>query len=355
LQNGAVVSSTPYSPNSFTGITAGNLSLDQAEAAGASDSYGNNVGESYVNAQDKASAGGTNGAYTDPSAGIGGALAVMTPAQFANYAQQLQSNNEMGGVGAFLQRWVPVALTAVAAGETGGVVGPALGGGLGGALGGGAAAGAVGTETSSLENNLALANSGSLAKGIGTGALVGGLGYAAQPATGAIANAGVNPTLANAAVKGTIGAGVGALGGALSGSGAEIGAIVGGVGGAASGALGASTGSQGAGMAGGILGAALAGKYLTSTPKPAAPAAVAPTPSPSRVTPASSSPATPQPTAAPAPSTPAATTNIGPYSGFSGTGLGYQPMTQVNAGITKYNTYGQGPQASFFAPTPGTT
>jgi hypothetical protein len=57
-----------------------------------------------------------------------------------------------------------------------------------------------------------------------------------------------------------------------------------------------------------------------------------------------------QPTAAPA----ATPTNIGSYN-FNSTGLGYQPMSQVNPNIQNYNTYGQGPEASFFAPTPGTT
>jgi hypothetical protein len=153
---------------------------------------------------------------------------------------------------------------------------------------------------------------------------------------------------------GALGAGVGAITGSLSGQGAANGALMGGVGGALRAGVGSATGNQTIGNVAGTIGSALAGKYLTSSPA-AATAAAAPatatvaaakTPTPAATTAAQTAPApTPlfqQPT------------NIGTYN-FNSTGLGYQPMSQVNPGITNYATYGQGPEANFFAPTPGTT
>jgi len=286
---------------------------------------------------------------------------------WGNYQEELSA--EPGLAGEIALAGSVGALTA----GTGAVLGSAAGAGLGattaGTVGTGAASGAVGGVANSV-----LSSGG---KNIGQDALIGaiggGLGAAASPLASALGSStGIGNTAASAITKGAIGAGTGALGAALTGGNASNGALVGGIGGAASGALGAATGNKMIGNAAGTIGGALASKYLTSpttTPTPAASAPTTPTPaakvgaqtvnqSPPATASTTQSPAPTQvlgtqPMSGPTPVTSSSTTNIGPYN-FSSAGLGYQPMSQVNPGITNYNTYGQGPEASFFQPTPGT-
>lgn len=239
-------------------------------------------------------------------------------------------------------------------------VGAALGGGLGGAIGGGAAAGAAGAIGHDAMTGQPL-TLGSVGEGALGGGLTGGLGYEAQPLTGAISDAtGLSAPVSAGLVKGEIGAGVGALGADLSGQNVGNAALTGGAGGFASGAIGNLTGNSYLGAGAGTIAGDLASKYLTSPSSPsspaipaavAAPAATAPTQSASPVAAAAPVTVVPQSVgqATPTPAPANSTTGIGSYPG-----LGYQPMTQVNPGIANYNTYGQGPQASFFAPVQGT-
>jgi hypothetical protein len=235
------------------------------------------------------------------------------------------------------------------------VVAPELGATIGGA-GGAAAAGALsGAASTGLRDSVTGAplTLGSVGKGAALGAVSGAAGYAASPLTSSLAsNTGINPAVASGIVKGGIGAGLGALGSAVSGGNIANGAITGGVAGGVNGLVGGATGSSQLGGASGTIAGSLAGRYLTSPTTPAAPspaAASTPAAAPAKATVAQSAPATATPTASTA-----APTNIGPYNNFSSAGLGFQPRVQVNPGITDYNTYGQGPQASFFAPASGT-
>jgi hypothetical protein len=233
---------------------------------------------------------------------------------------------------------------------------------------------AVGAGTAIASNAIAghATTWGSVGKdiaGAALGAAVPGIGGMLNDATGmgttlATGLAGAGVGAARSAINGGnvgLGAFTGGVGGALNGSGttAQIGNMLGG------GALGGALASVGTGMAVNRLGQALAGgnAIMPRAPAPAARPVAAPQvpaaspPQVSAATPATpaapaqsavaAAPASAQPTAAPA----NATTNIGSYPT---SGLGYQPMTQVNPGITDYNKYGQGPQASFFQPTPGT-
>lgn len=251
-----------------------------------------------------------------------------------------------------VQKTVGPILIAAGLAYAGGMGAGALAGGAGagaGSLGAGiatgAGAGAVGTAATDVMNNRPL-TLGSVGKGAALGAISGGIGSQATGATSALTNAGINPTVANALVKGTIGAGVGALGNKLSGGSPGNGAIVGGLGGAAAGALGSATGSPTLGTVGGTIAGNLANKYLTSPSTTAAPPTVAPKPLTPGALPGTSTasggigmptlPAIQGNTPAGSP------TNIGSYSGY-----GYQPRQQINPNIN-YATYGQGPEAQFF-------
>ncbi len=263
--------------------------------------------------------------------------------------------------------YLPAIDIAGIAAVTGGATSAALGGGLGGAVAGGAVAGGTGTTLTDLQNNQPI-TLGGVGKGIGMGALTGAVGYGAKPLTGALSSAtGLGDTASSALVKGAIGAGVGAIGGGLNGTGAGTGAIIGGASGAASGAISGSMGDPSSTLAkiasgvGGTIAGALAGKYLAPTPKPVTYPTPAPVAAPAAAKPVAAPVATVAPKApvattasASSPTTTSSNSNIGAYSGFDSTGLGYQPRTQVNPNITNYNTYGQGPEATFYQPTPGT-
>lgn len=253
----------------------------------------------------------------------------------------------------------------IATAGVGSGVGAALGGGLGGAIGGGAAAGAVGAAGHDAMTGAPL-TLGSVGEGALGGGLTGGLAYEAAPLSGALSSAGVPAPIATGLVKGGIGAGVGALGADLSGQNVGNAALAGGASGFTSGAINNLTGSSLLGSGAGTIAGGLATKYLGSSPTQAAPSQPAPVQAPAaartltptvgqqvttQAPPAAAAAAVPgQATPTPAPAN--STTSIGPYPGSSG--LGYQPMTAVNPNISNYNTYGQGPEASFFAPTPGT-
>jgi hypothetical protein len=262
-------------------------------------------------------------------------------------------------------------LTSAATGALGGGLVNSLGGAVNGATGIGA------TASDALAGaGIGAAKSALTGGNILSGAVSGGLGGAIQgsgiasTATNALSSEGLPSPLASAITNGVIGAGTGALGSALSGGNAATGAEVGAGSGAVTGAANAS-GLGALGSAGGIIAGGLLSKYLGSgssaaapTTSAAAPATAtapaksgatvvqptAPTPTVGKVNAPPSSAAAPQSGATvvspqPTPTTGTAPANIGSYAG-----LGYQPMQQVNAGITNYNTYGQGPEASFFAP-----
>jgi hypothetical protein len=237
---------------------------------------------------------------------------------------------------------------------------PGLGGALssatGGALGAAASDAIVGAGAGALESGIS-----------GGNPLIGALGGAAS---GYVQGSGVNnavgqsinaatglPVSIGAGLSGAgIGAGIGGAIGAISGGSAGNGAITGAVRGGLNAGVSSATGSPAWGSAAGTIGAGLAGKYLTSPTTPSAPAAPAAPPvaqpaAKATVQPVSTQQAAPAPTPAPA----GTGSNIGSYSGFNSTGLGYQPRQQVNPNITNYNTYGQGPEAQFYQPTPGTT
>lgn len=275
----------------------------------------------------------------------------------------------------FLAKWGVPIVAAVAA-----VVAPEALPAIAGALGGGTAATvAAGALYGAAQGTVGAALSGG---DLGKAALLGGVGggitggLAASGVTGGAEAGltdvyGVPQPLANALVQGTEGAGVGAIKGAIGGTGAGRGALVGGLTGAiqggVSGAISSATDQAPSnpyanvltGVGSGILASSIAGKPSA----PAAPAAPAPPPpvaapaaAPAKaqtqiVTPPVAAPVAAAPPQAPTPPPLFAgqPTNIGSYAG-----LGYQPQSQVNANISNYNTYGQGPEAHFFAPTPGT-
>lgn len=284
----------------------------------------------------------------------------------------------------FAQKWgLPIAMVAAAvlAPEAIGVIAPALEGAGLGATAATVGAGALyGAGTGAIEGAIGGGN-------VGKDALLGGLGGGISGALGAtgatsgaenaLTGAGAPQAVANGLTQGAEGAGIGALTGAIrnGSAGAKNGALLGGVTSGIAGGIGGEIQSQtgnaptgltqaAIGAGSGIIANDLVRKYLqpVSAPSPGAPAQPISMPVPvspattAAVPAAASAPAMsttqqiPQPT--PAPATPAQ--NIGSYSGFNSSGLGFQPRTQVNPGITNYNTYGQGPEASFYAPTPGT-
>jgi hypothetical protein len=302
-------------------------------------------GEQWGNANNFSSSASTNWA-DDPNS-------APNLAQFGSM-QPTQSLAEKYAIPAFDALYAGLATAGI-----GSAVGAAIGGGLGGAIGGGAAAGAGGSLINSAVTGGPV-TLGSVGEGAIGGGLTGGLAFEAAPLTGAISNAtGLSSPVSAGIVKGGIGAGVGALGADVSGGNVGDAALNGGASGFASGAVGNATGNAGLGAGAGTI-AGLATRYLTSPSSPAAPAPPAATPAasaPAAAAPvaatnsaAAAAPVTGQATPTPAPSN--STTNIGAYPGS--TGLGYQPRTQVNPNISNYNTYGQGPEASFYAPTPGT-
>jgi hypothetical protein len=241
---------------------------------------------------------------------------------------------------------VPLAIAATAGLVTGGAAGAAIGPGLGGAIASGAAGG---IGSSAVSNGIAgkPVTLGSLGKAGLIGGVTGGAGYAAQPITGALTNAGLPAPVAAGVVKGGIGAGVGALGSALQGGNVANGALTGGLSGVASGLVGNATGNSAAGQGAGIIAGNLAGKYLTSPSAPvtptlpaAAPPAATVTKAPATATAAQGMSSLPvasngtlPPVAAPAQST---------------AGLGYAPRTQTNYSNIDFANYGAGPEAQFF-------
>ncbi len=253
----------------------------------------------------------------------------------------------------FIDKLIPALAIGMATAGIGSAVGAGVGSAVGGTAGsivgpaaGGATAGGLAAAVQG-RNPLKPA----LIGGIG-----GGLGALAQPAAGALSNAtGLSAPVASGLVRGAVGAGTGALGGALSGGNPANGALTGGLSGIASSLASNLTGNQALAGIGGTIGAGLAGKYLAgSSSPPRQPVAAAPIPaSVSKAAPAVVPQVAQQATPTAAPGT--APQNIGAYSGFNSTGLGYQPMTQTNyANNTDFNNYGQGPQQSFFQPIPGT-
>ena len=251
----------------------------------------------------------------------------------------------------FLQKWgapLVAAASAVLAPEALPALAGVLGGGTAAAVGAGALYGA---GTGALGAGVSGGNIGKSALLGGVGGGIGG-GLAATGATSGAESAltdvaGVPQPIANGVVQGAEGAGIGALKSAIAGGNVGQGALLGGATGAIQGGVqGAiSTATNQApispwtnaitGAASGILANNLVGKY--SPNGSAAPSAATQSPaagSTSGSTAAGSS-----------------TSNIGPYN-F--TGMGYQPMQQANPNIQNYNTYGQGPEASFFQPVPGT-
>lgn len=229
---------------------------------------------------------------------------------------------------------VPALLIAAGAAATGGAAGSALGGGLAGGIGGGAVGGATGATLGDVIGDRPL-TLGSVGEGALTGAVTGGLGYEAQPLTGALTQAGLDPTLANGLVKGGIGAGVGALSGAISPSQTVAGgALQGGANGLVSGLVGGATGNPTLGQLSGTIAGAGASTLLPGqTPSVSVPTTT-PGSTPSTATSLSALPTDPNATG---------TTNIGSYSGY-----GYQPRQQVQNPVSDYATYGQGPEANFF-------
>ena len=276
-------------------------------------------------------------------------------------------NAEVGGPSLFNQVIGGLALAgsvgALTAGA-GAALAPAIGatgsvlGGTAGTIANGAVAGGVGGVA---QGALTGGNVGkdALVGAVG-GGLLGGINSSGLTtnAEGALTNMGMDNTAADAIVRGTEGAGVGALKGAITGNGAGNGALMGGATGAISGGVSGgiqdATGSAPTGIGAQVVNAGsgiLASNLLSKYTAPSASQVVAPT---TKATPAAAMSTTLPVQTQPTPAT-TAPTNIGPYSGFNSTGLGYQPRSQVDPGITNYATYGQGPEASFFAPTPGTT
>jgi hypothetical protein len=282
-------------------------------------------------------------------------LAQQWVAQNGNEAPNLNaSEGARPSQGNFIEKaspYINAAELAVITGGMGAALAPALG-----AVGAGAAAGATGAAGNDVMTGQAVTG-GSLGKGALTGAIGGALAPVTSNITGALDNAGVNNTLAAGIGKGVVGAGTGALTAALHGGNAATGALVGGVGAGVSGAAGAASGNSTVGQYSGTIAGALANKYLTSPPTPSVPStgttsASTPATTPAASTPSTTAPATSTtaqaPSATPTPTPASSTTNIGSYPTQ---GLGFAPRTQVDPGITNYNTYGQGPEATFFAPT----
>ncbi len=391
--------------NDFLGYqtTGSNYNTDPSQYAGAGENRTDNasanavgnalVAPGAINAVDASSQGGKEalGELTGNDNA--------TDSTFDKAMEALSEATVAFGGGAIL---APVAAAGAAgAGLTGTAAGVAAGAGTGATVGAGIAgltgqnvgkgaltgalSGGLNASVPGLGGALSTATGGALGPaasdaivGAGAGALtsvvnggnplIGALGGAAS---GAIRGSGITntageaingatglPTSIGAGLTGAVlGSGVGAVTGALGNNGAGNGALTGAFNGGLSAGVSNATGSTALGNVAGTIGSDLVGKYLTAPSTPQSPATPVPA-APSAAQPAT---ATTQPIStaiqAPAP-TPAPTTtpsNIGSYSGFSSTGLGYQPRQQVNPGITNYNTYGQGPEAQFYQPTPGTT